>query len=122
MAPAGLYFHIPFCRHKCPYCDFYSLTGLNALPAFLEALHREVALRADPDLAVDTVYFGGGTPSLCPPGAVADLLAAVRERFDLLPGAEITLEANPGAVTAHDLVRLREIGVNRLNIGVQSFR
>jgi len=122
MAPAGLYFHIPFCKHKCPYCDFYSVTQLDRLPVFLAALQREIRLRAAPALAVDTVYFGGGTPSLCPPEAVAELLALVRTLFYLRADAEITLEANPGAVSAGDLERLRAAGVNRLNIGVQSFR
>jgi oxygen-independent coproporphyrinogen-3 oxidase len=122
MAPAGLYFHIPFCQRKCPYCDFYSLTDREALPALLAALEREVDLRSDPHLAVDTVYFGGGTPSLCPPEAVADLLARVAARFDLRAGAEITLEANPGTIDAEGLRRLRRAGVNRLNLGVQSLR
>ena len=122
MPAAGLYFHIPFCRHKCPYCDFYSISRLEALPAFLTALHREVALRAEPSMAVDTVYFGGGTPSLCPPDSVADLIDGVKTHFRLDAKAEVTLEANPGAVTAEDLVRLRSAGVNRLNIGIQSFR
>jgi oxygen-independent coproporphyrinogen-3 oxidase len=122
MAPAGLYLHIPFCRRKCPYCDFYSLTDLSAMPAFQQALAREMALRADPSLAVDTVYFGGGTPSLLPPEAVAMLLAAARSRFDVQAGAEVTLETNPGTVAAGALKRLRSVGVNRLNIGVQSFR
>ncbi|MGD9332539.1 MAG: radical SAM family heme chaperone HemW, partial [Desulfobacterales bacterium] len=122
MPPAGLYFHIPFCQHKCRYCDFYSVTDRSALPAFLAALQREIGLRGDPCLAVDTVYFGGGTPSICPPDAVADLLAAVATHFDLRPKAEITLEVNPGTVKGETLRELRKIGVNRLNIGVQSFR
>lgn len=122
MEPAGVYVHIPFCKRKCPYCDFYSLTDLDALPAFTGALQREIALRADPALAVDTVYIGGGTPSLCPPEAVAALLAAMAAHFDLHPGAEITLEANPGALDTDGLARLRRAGVNRLNLGIQSFR
>lgn len=122
MPPAGLYFHIPFCKHKCPYCDFYSVTGLEAMPAFLTALQREIALRADPQMAVNTVYLGGGTPSLCSPEAVADLMAAVNTCFNLHDHTEVTLEANPGAVSGDALVQLRAAGVNRLNIGIQSFR
>lgn len=122
MPPAGLYSHIPFCKHKCPYCDFYSVTARDDMAAFLSALHREIALRSDPQMAVNTVYFGGGTPSLCAPQAVSELLAAMRAHFDIHENAEITLEANPGAVRGDDLVHLREAGVNRLNIGVQSFR
>ena len=120
--PAGLYFHIPFCRRKCPYCDFYSRTDLATLPAFLDALQREVALRADPALGVDTVYFGGGTPSLCPPEAVGEILALAGACFDLHEAAEVTLEANPGTVDAEALRGLRDAGVNRLNLGIQSFR
>ena len=121
MVPAGLYFHIPFCKRKCPYCDFYSRTELAALPAFLTALQRELALRSDPAAAVDTLYFGGGTPSLCPPEAVHALLAAVEASFDLDPDAEITLEANPGTIHADGLRHLRTAGINRLNLGIQSF-
>jgi oxygen-independent coproporphyrinogen-3 oxidase len=119
---AGLYFHIPFCLRKCPYCDFYSRTDLTVLPSFIDALQKELVLRAESDLAVDTVYFGGGTPSLCPPEAVGEILALARSCFDLREDAEITLEANPGTLEAGTLVRLRAAGVNRLNLGVQSFR
>lgn len=122
MPSAGLYFHIPFCKHKCPYCDFYSVTGLDHIASFVASLQHEIALRAVPEMAVNTVYFGGGTPSLLPPNAVGDLLAAVKTHFHLRANAEITLEANPGAVSGAELVRLREVGVNRLNIGVQSFQ
>jgi oxygen-independent coproporphyrinogen-3 oxidase len=122
MPPAGLYLHIPFCQRKCPYCDFYSETTTDGMAGFVAGLQREITLRAEPGLAVDTVYFGGGTPSLCPPDALAELLGHIRTCFRLQEGAEITLEANPGAISSDDLVRLRSIGVNRLNIGVQSFR
>lgn len=122
MPSAGLYFHIPFCKHKCPYCDFYSVTGLEHMAAFVKSLQRETMLRAIPELTVNTVYFGGGTPSLLPPDAVGDLLAAVKTHFHLLTNAEVTLEANPGAVSDDQLARLRDVGINRLNIGIQSFR
>lgn len=122
MPSAGLYFHIPFCKHKCPYCDFYSVTGLDHIAAFVVALQHETTLRAIPEMTVNTVYFGGGTPSLLPPDAVGDLLATVKTCFHLLTNAEVTLEANPGAVSGDELARLREVGVNRLNIGVQSFQ
>jgi len=122
MPTAGLYFHIPFCKHKCPYCDFYSVTAQDDMAAFLSALQREMALRDEPQMAVNTVYFGGGTPSLCSPEAVSDLMTAVHTHFNLLGDIEVTLEANPGAVSRDDLGRLRQAGVNRLNIGVQSFQ
>jgi len=122
MPAAGLYIHIPFCRQKCPYCDFYSIVDLTVMPDFLPMLRRELTLRADPDLAVDAIYFGGGTPSLLPTEAVDDLLALARSSFAVQDDVEVTLEANPGAVDADGLVHLKSAGVNRLNIGVQSFR
>ena len=122
MPPAGLYFHIPFCRQKCSYCDFYSLTDGSSLAEFLPALQNEIILRAAPTQPVDTVYFGGGTPSLCPPSKLAEILTTVKMHFDLQAGAEITLEVNPGTVGGDDLKHLAEIGINRLNIGIQSFR
>jgi len=120
--PAGLYFHIPFCRRKCPYCDFFSRTDLTALPVFPDALGQEVDQRADPALAVDSVYFGGGTPSLCPPEAVRAILTRAGSSFHLQDDTEITLEANPGTLDADTLQGLRAAGVNRLNLGIQSFR
>jgi oxygen-independent coproporphyrinogen-3 oxidase len=119
---AGLYLHIPFCRTKCPYCDFFSSTNLERLPAIVDALAREAQLRATDALFFDTIYFGGGTPSLLAGRMVARLLALLRECFHILPGTEITLEANPGSLTPARLDTYREAGVNRLNIGVQSFQ
>jgi oxygen-independent coproporphyrinogen III oxidase len=121
-SPAGLYLHIPFCRTKCPYCDFISTTDLNRLPDFLSGLKREVRLRTIDSLSFDSIYFGGGTPSLLEGGAVADLLALMRDHFALLPDTEITLEGNPDSLTPARLAAYREAGVNRLSIGVQSFQ
>lgn len=121
MEAAGLYLHIPFCAQKCPYCDFYSLpAGEEEKEGYREALCRamEAAARALGPLAVDTVYFGGGTPTLLGEGRLASLLWEAGRRFTLLPGAEITLEANPG--DAVDYRALREAGFNRLSLGVQS--
>lgn len=120
--PAGLYLHIPFCTGKCPYCDFISTTDLALLPDFLFALKREVQLRASDSLIFDSVYFGGGTPSLLTGAALADLLDILRAHFQVSAGAEITLEANPGSLTPGRLAAYARAGVNRLNIGVQSFR
>src|SRR4030042_5903604 len=117
----GLYIHIPFCVRKCDYCDFYSVTSRSAIPVFLEALFKEMTMyRGEFDL-FDTVYFGGGTPSVLRPEEIQDALNAVRRNFDLSPNAEITLEANPGDLDLEYLASLRNLGVNRLNIGVQSF-
>jgi len=117
----GLYIHVPFCISKCGYCDFYSVTSRSAIPVFLEALFKETTMyRGEFDL-FDTVYFGGGTPSVLRPKEIQDALNAVRRNFDLSPNAEITMEANPGDLDLAYLASLRNLGVNRLNIGVQSF-
>ncbi len=123
---SALYLHIPFCRAKCAYCDFYSLP-LAGRELFAEELPslliRELRLWAAerPAAGLSSVYFGGGTPSLLPPTAVARLLAAADECFGLADGAEITLECNPATVTAASLADLRAAGVNRLSVGAQSF-
>jgi oxygen-independent coproporphyrinogen-3 oxidase len=120
----ALYVHIPFCRSRCAYCAFNTYAGLDALiPAYGEALCVEI--RAAPVHPQDTscattVYFGGGTPSLLPVGVLARILDGLRERFPLLPDAEVTLEANPGTVDRAYLRAVRELGVNRLSLGVQS--
>jgi len=119
----GLYLHIPFCRNKCPYCDFFSgpasSAQLRAYPAQLQR-HLDWAGKHSWHGPVATIYFGGGTPSLLPPRAVGNLLAAVAQDFDLSSEAEITLEANPGTVTPKSLAGYRAAGVNRLSLGLQS--
>ena len=116
----GLYLHIPYCFSKCRYCDFYSAPGQRSVPrAYVDALLRELSRFApDAPLRPDTLYFGGGTPSLLDPADVARLIAAAQP----LPGAEITLEANPETVTEDSLRAFREAGVNRISFGVQSAR
>lgn len=118
---AGLYIHVPFCRRKCPYCDFYSVDDLTRMPAFTDALVAEMGLYGNRRRRVDTLYLGGGTPSLLSPDDVARIIQSARNRFDLSPDAEITLEVNPGTATSDALAGFRFAGVNRLNIGVQSF-
>ena len=121
----GLYLHIPFCRAKCRYCDFYSRGGCKEVPeAYVDALiaalgrWREEAAGGAGALRPGTVYFGGGTPGLLRPEQVKRLLAAA----DPLPGAEVTLEANPDGLTAGLLAGWRRAGVNRLSLGVQTAR
>ena len=119
----AFYIHIPFCQQRCRYCDFNTYSGLLALrPAYVEILRQEIAwwARARPDIEATTLYFGGGTPSLLPPERVRDIVNDVRRAFALPVDAEITLEANPGTVDAGTLADLRETGVNRLSLGVQS--
>lgn len=119
-----LYVHIPFCRHRCGYCDFNVYAGQDRLiPDYVEALCRELERAADTHRFGDlrTVYFGGGTPSLLPPAALVRLMVAVRERFRLEPEAEVTLEANPASTDQARLDAWREAGINRLSLGVQGF-
>lgn len=122
---ASLYIHVPFCRSKCGYCAFYSQPLREGmLDAYLTVLLDEIALWAERlgRLNVPTVFFGGGTPSLLPPDHLDSILDALRQRFDLAPDAEITLEANPESATLDFLSAARHLGVNRLSLGVQSFR
>ena len=121
LRPWGLYIHFPFCRRKCVHCDFYSISALGLIPAYLEALGREMRLLRDVAGPIDTVYVGGGTPSLLTADQAQALLREVRATFSVSPDAEVTLEANPEGLTAEYLGELREVGVNRLSVGVQSF-
>jgi oxygen-independent coproporphyrinogen-3 oxidase len=117
----GLYIHIPFCLSKCAYCDFYSVRSVSKIPAFLEALLEEMKLyrgRVDP---CDTVYIGGGTPSILTPWQIEVILTGIRENFLLAPHPEITLETNPADLDGASLEAMRGMGINRLSIGVQSF-
>jgi putative oxygen-independent coproporphyrinogen III oxidase len=125
--PAALYVHLPFCLSVCPYCDFVVYAGRAArgptsfVDATVAALTNEIRLRAPSQPRVlDSVYFGGGTPSLLAPAQVAALLAAIDRHFGVIGDAEITLEANPGATDRGDLAGFRAAGVNRVSIGAQS--
>lgn len=123
MSPAGLYVHFPFCRRACFYCHFYKrVFRPESASAFLRLLKRELRLRRDPGLRVDSVYFGGGSPSLLEPGQAAALLEAAARSFALDAGAEVTLEANPEDLSPERLRDYRDAGVNRLSVGVQSFQ
>src|SRR3990170_5784166 len=122
--PLSLYIHIPFCTLKCAYCDFNSYAGLKELVRpYVDALIAEITLWAEfaRGRPVATVFFGGGTPSLLPLPEVERVTSALRERFELQAGAEVTLEANPGTVDLAYLRSLLALGVNRLSLGVQSF-
>ncbi len=123
MSPIGLYLHIPFCAAICNYCNFNrGLHDEGLRRRYVDALVTDIRRAADPAVAADTIFFGGGTPSLLEPVEVARLVTACRESFDLAPDSEITLEANPESATAASLEGFREAGVNRLSYGVQSFR
>lgn len=119
----GLYVHIPFCVRKCPYCDFYSTEDTSRKDAYKYALVREIRMRtySVAHASFDTVYFGGGTPTTLEPMDVEHILEALHLNFSILPNPEITIEANPGTIPEKTLKALKSAGVNRINIGVQSF-
>jgi len=117
----GLYIHIPFCLTKCGYCNFYSITSLSSLPDFLEALGREMEMAQGEFGPFDSVYIGGGTPSILSLNKMENLLAGVRRNFVLLSDVEITVEANPANLNLSLLQSLFGLGINRLNLGIQSF-
>ncbi len=134
--PVALYLHVPFCVSHCPYCDFVVVAGreargpANRVGAFVDALEVELGLRADAldtrwgppgrRPLLDSLYLGGGTPSLLPAESIAHLIALARRRFGLAPGAEITLEVNPGPDERGNTPAVRDAGVTRLSIGAQS--
>lgn len=120
---AGIYYHIPFCKRICSYCDFYRTAALGRMEEVVEAMCREVRDRADylGGTPIHTRYFGGGTPSLCSPEQLARLLDTTSELMDCSAVEETTLEANPDDLNEHYLKALRKIGIDRLSIGIQSF-
>ena len=141
---AGIYVHIPFCNSKCAYCGFYSVPSLKQKERFLEALKEEIVtrqeylelgkMRVEPSKTlpfkssydgaldcIETIYFGGGTPTLLSVAEIDELLLLINTQYPIAPNAEITLEANPDTLSLEYLEGLRRIGVNRLSIGIQSF-
>jgi oxygen-independent coproporphyrinogen-3 oxidase len=122
LQPRAAYVHVPFCAHKCGYCDFASLAGADHLAdRYLDALEREIALTGGPH-TVETVFIGGGTPTRLDAAALRRLLAMVRRGFPLRAGGEWTVEANPGTLDAEKADVLAEGGVNRVSLGAQSFQ
>ncbi|MBN1571189.1 MAG: radical SAM family heme chaperone HemW [Acidobacteria bacterium] len=121
----GLYIHIPFCQAKCSYCHFISVPYQQRIAArYKSAILREIAntcIHNAVNVEVDTIYFGGGTPSLVPAGHLISILSACRSRFHLIPECEISLEVNPGTLSEKKIKSFRKAGVNRISIGAQSF-
>lgn len=119
---AGIYFHFPFCRQACHYCNFHFSTQLKYQKKMLQAFHKEVELRAE-ELTneLESIYFGGGSPSLISPQSIDHLINLVMKKFKLDKNVEITIEVNPDDVSYEYLLALSSIGINRLSIGVQSF-
>jgi len=123
---AALYIHIPFCEKKCAYCDFYSVTkNSEILEQFVRALQTEIELYADSPMVnqylFQTIYLGGGTPSVLPITSLEILVDSIFKHFDFVPTIEATIEINPETVTLQKLTEINSLGINRLSIGVQSF-
>ena len=119
----GLYLHIPFCKQACHYCDFHFSTNQSQKYDLCKSIAREIELQKNylGDTILTSIYFGGGTPSLLSSEELAQLITTVEQNFDATPAAEITLEGNPDDLTKGKLVSLKEAGINRLSIGIQSF-
>ena len=120
MSP-GLYIHVPFCRSKCPYCVFYSIPSSSLIPIWLDGLKKETLLYKGQFDPFDSLYLGGGTPTFLETGILADLIKHLFAHFDFAPDTEVTIEANPCDLTDEKTRMLRDLGVNRVNVGVQSF-
>lgn len=120
---AGIYLHIPFCKQACYYCNFHFSTSLAQEPSMVTALLKEIEIRKDylSGAPINTIYFGGGTPSLLPEKDLLRLLEAIHKNFTVDAGAEVTLEANPDDLSPEKLHMLQSAGVNRLSVGIQSF-
>ncbi len=121
---AGIYIHIPFCRQKCYYCDFYKTVNTSLTVKFLPALESEIILRKGylESETIETIYFGGGTPSVLTESELADILQTLHQQYSISCDAEITFEANPDDLSIEYLQGLKRTGVNRLSIGIQSFQ
>jgi len=120
----GLYIHIPFCEKKCPYCDFYSLAGSDKHSSFVQTLGTEITLRAalfKSKQQFDTIYFGGGTPSILSAADINFIIQHLKKNFPIADNCEITLEMNPGTVDSEKIKEFKQAGINRISLGVQSF-
>ena len=120
---AGIYFHIPFCKQACHYCDFHFSTNFRNIEELIIAMKKELQLQSEylDGAKVNTIYFGGGTPSAIPNHFIAELIAKARNLHEVSPNAEISLEANPDDLTLENITAWKKAGINRLSVGVQSF-
>ena len=124
MNKAGIYLHIPFCKTKCIYCDFYSVTKKDdSIPHFIKCIIKEIELNKNKilDHQFDTIFFGGGTPSVLTPKQLEQILNALYKNYNITKDAEISLECNPGEINYEKLKDFHSLGLNRLSIGFQSF-
>lgn len=119
----SLYIHIPFCNNKCGYCDFFSMQAREGtIQKYVKALSKEIKFRSNKDLIINTIYFGGGTPSLLNAKQIEVILEAIRDSYLLSGNPEITIEANPEQLNKNFLQQLNNLGINRLSLGIQSFQ
>lgn len=120
---AGIYIHIPFCKQRCTYCDFYTEVAPQFIPSIIDSMIKEIDIRKDylHNSVINTIYFGGGTPSILHSGQFSDLFDAINNRYLVAKDAEITFEANPDDLTSEFLASIRSLPFNRLSIGIQSF-
>lgn len=124
MKESALYIHIPFCDHKCIYCDFYSIITSDNIPTFLNALKKEIEYFSNlysEQRFFSSIFFGGGTPSLMSPAYLEEIILHLKKYFTLSDNAEITMETNPGTVDKSKLKEFKDAGINRISIGIQSF-
>jgi len=120
----AIYIHVPFCDHKCIYCDFYSIITNDNISSFLQSLKKEIKYYAEnysSNRIITSIFFGGGTPSLMQPEYLEEIISSIAENFTVSTEAEITMETNPGSVDKEKLQKFRTAGINRISIGVQSF-
>ncbi len=122
MKGLGLYIHLPFCQRKCNYCDFYSLTCINKIGEYIKAICKQITIESPlyKDYEIETIFIGGGTPSLISPDDFKLLSKTIKNCLNLTQGLEFTIEANPGTLNKEKLIAYKEAGVNRLSIGLQS--
>ncbi len=124
MKESALYIHIPFCDHKCIYCDFYSIITSDNISSFLQSLKKEIRYYAEnfsSNRIITSIFFGGGTPSLMQPEYLEEIISSIAKNFNVSAEAEITMETNPGTVDKEKLRKFRTNGINRISVGVQSF-
>ena len=125
MKESALYVHIPFCDHKCIYCDFYSIITSDNIRPFLDSIKKEIKSYSglySKDRIFTSIFFGGGTPSLMEPEYLSEIIRTLKENYVVSGEAEITMETNPGTVNKEKLKLFRETGINRISIGIQSFQ
>ena len=121
MKKIGLYIHIPFCKSKCPYCDFFSVRQSDEeMDRYVKGVYNSFKEYYNDDIILDTIYFGGGTPSVLGSERLANILGAIKDNFAVDKNAEVTMEVNPTSTDRLDFAKLKELGLNRLSVGMQS--